>query len=76
VTAVSSSGELVVAVGEVPGYLGPTAALVVAAAVIGYLTARAHVVPIVGFLIAGVLRRLGTLSRGQLCVLARGFHAG
>jgi hypothetical protein len=69
VTAVSSSGELVVAVGEVPGYLGPTAALVVAAAVIGYLTARARVVPIVGFLIAGVLRRLGTLSRVQLRVL-------
>ena len=38
-----------------PGYLGPVAALVVAAAVIGYLTARARVVPIVGFLVAGVL---------------------
>ena len=43
------------AAGEVPGYLGPVAALVVAAAVIGYLTARARVVPIVGFLVAGVL---------------------
>ncbi|MGY1884930.1 cation:proton antiporter [Blastococcus sp. SYSU DS0753] len=47
--------DLVIAAGEVPGYLGPTAALVVAAAVIGYLSARARVVPIVGFLVAGVL---------------------
>ncbi len=48
-------GESVLAAGEVPGFLGPVAALVVAAAVIGYLTARARVVPIVGFLVAGVL---------------------
>ena len=47
--------ELVLAAGEVPGYLGPTAALVVAAAVIGYLTARARVVPIVGFLVGTTL---------------------
>ncbi|SEM07829.1 Kef-type potassium/proton antiporter, CPA2 family [Blastococcus sp. DSM 46786] len=51
----SPQADLVTAAGEVPGYLGPTAALVVAAAVIGYLTARARVVPIVGFLVAGVL---------------------
>ncbi|MGY1723327.1 cation:proton antiporter domain-containing protein [Blastococcus sp. SYSU DS0533] len=51
----SPSADLVIAAGEVPGYLGPTAALVVAAAVIGYLSARARVVPIVGFLVAGVL---------------------
>ncbi|WNV74550.1 cation:proton antiporter [Geodermatophilus sp. DSM 44513] len=38
-----------------PAYLGPAAGLVVAAAVIGYLMARARVVPIVGFLAAGVL---------------------
>ena len=48
-------GETVLATGQVPGYLGPVAALVVAAAVIGYLFAWAHVVPIVGFLVAGVL---------------------
>ena len=40
---------------EVPAYLAPTAALVVAAAAIGYLSVRAGVVPIVGFLLAGVL---------------------
>ncbi|MGY1985140.1 cation:proton antiporter [Blastococcus sp. SYSU DS0669] len=51
----SPQADLVIAAGEVPGYLAPTAALVVAAAVIGYLTARARVVPIVGFLVAGVL---------------------
>jgi CPA2 family monovalent cation:H+ antiporter-2 len=55
VTHVSSSGELVVAAGEVPGYLGSTTALVVTAAVIGYLTARARVGPIVGFPVARVL---------------------
>jgi CPA2 family monovalent cation:H+ antiporter-2 len=41
--------------GGVPAYLGATAALVVAAAVIGYVSVRARVVPIVGFLLAGVL---------------------
>ncbi|MFC6285787.1 cation:proton antiporter [Nocardioides sp. GCM10027113] len=40
---------------EVPAYLAPAAALVVAAALIGYLSVRARVVPIVGFLLAGVL---------------------
>jgi CPA2 family monovalent cation:H+ antiporter-2 len=40
---------------EVPAYLAPTAALIVAAALIGYLSVRAGVVPIVGFLLAGVL---------------------
>lgn len=38
-----------------PPFLGVTAALVVAAAVIGYFSVRAKVVPIVGFLIAGVI---------------------
>ncbi|NEK87237.1 hypothetical protein GCU60_15960 [Blastococcus saxobsidens] len=60
--------ELVIAAGEVPGYLAPTAALVVAAAVIGYLSARARVVPIVGFLVAGVLigpAQLGIVENGE-----------
>lgn len=39
----------------VPGYLGATAALVIAAAVVGYLSVRVRVIPIVGFLLAGVL---------------------
>ncbi len=41
--------------GGVPPYLTLTAALVVAAAVFGYLSVRLKVVPIVGFLLAGVL---------------------
>ncbi|MGY2066207.1 cation:proton antiporter domain-containing protein [Blastococcus sp. SYSU DS0619] len=60
--------ELVIAAGSVPGYLGPTAALVVAAAVIGYLSARIRVVPIVGFLVAGVLigpAQLGIVENGE-----------
>jgi CPA2 family monovalent cation:H+ antiporter-2 len=36
-------------------FLAQTAALLVAAAAIGYLCSRLHVVPIVGFLLAGVL---------------------
>ncbi|QYJ02809.1 cation:proton antiporter [Nocardioides panacisoli] len=43
------------AASEVPAYLAPAAALVVAAAAVGYLSVRARVVPIVGFLLAGVL---------------------
>jgi len=38
-----------------PEYLGPAAGLVVTAAVIGYFTTRSRIVPIVGFLVAGVL---------------------
>ena len=38
-----------------PEFLGPAAGLVVTAAVIGYLTTRSRIVPIVGFLVAGVL---------------------
>jgi CPA2 family monovalent cation:H+ antiporter-2 len=38
-----------------PAFLAPTAALVVAAALIGYVSVRARVVPIVGFLLAGVV---------------------
>jgi CPA2 family monovalent cation:H+ antiporter-2 len=39
----------------VPEYLGTSAALVIAAAAVGYLSVRLRVVPIVGFLLAGVL---------------------
>ncbi|MBD8868670.1 cation:proton antiporter [Nocardioides donggukensis] len=50
---------------EVPGYLAPTTALVLAAAVVGYLSVRSRVVPIVGFLVAGVIigpAQLGLVS--------------
>ncbi len=57
---------LVLAAGEgPPPFLTSTAVLVVAAAVIGYLSVRAKVVPIVGFLVAGVLigpTQLGLVS--------------
>lgn len=46
---------MIVMATEVPSYLGPAAALVIAAAAVGYLSVRARVVPIVGFLLAGVL---------------------
>jgi len=41
--------------GGTPQFLGELVALLVAAGLIGYLSARARVVPIVGFLLAGVL---------------------
>lgn len=40
---------------EVPAYLAPAAALVIAAALVGYLSVRMRVVSIVGFLFAGIL---------------------
>ncbi|WP_083936333.1 cation:proton antiporter domain-containing protein [Nocardiopsis ganjiahuensis] len=43
------------AAGETPVYLGPIVALLVAAGLIGALFVRLKVVPIVGFLLAGVL---------------------
>ena len=49
------AGTLLAAGSEVPGFLAPTAALVVAAALIGYVSVRMRVVPIVGFLLAGVV---------------------
>ncbi len=67
-SGMAPEAELVIAAGEMPGYLAPTAALVVAAAVIGYLSARARVVPIVGFLVAGVLigpAQLGIVENGE-----------
>lgn len=48
-----------------PPFLTSTAVLVVAAAVIGYLSVRARIVPIVGFLVAGVVigpNQLGLVS--------------
>lgn len=50
------AGPIVLAVeAGPPAFLGQIAALVVAAAVIGYACARLRIVPIVGFLFAGVL---------------------
>lgn len=43
------------AAGDSPTYLGPIVALLVAAGVIGYLSIRVRIVPIVGFLLAGVI---------------------
>ncbi|WP_306368220.1 cation:proton antiporter [Nocardiopsis sp. CC223A] len=43
------------AAGETPTYLGPIVALLVAAGLIGALFVRIRVVPIVGFLLAGVV---------------------
>lgn len=43
------------AAGEAPAYLGPIVALLVAAGLIGALFVRLKVVPIVGFLLAGVV---------------------
>lgn len=51
----SPVGDVLAAGTEVPAFLAPTAALVVAAAVIGYVSVRVRVVPIVGFLVAGVV---------------------
>lgn len=54
--------------GKPPSYLAPTAALVVAAALVGYVMARLKVVPIVGFLLAGVLigpAQLGLVSNSE-----------
>ena len=54
---------------EVPAYLAPTAGLVVAAAVVGYLSVRLRVVSIVGFLVAGVIigpAQLGLVSSTEM----------
>jgi len=57
---------LVLAAGEgPPAFLTSTAVLVVAAALVGYVSVRLKVVPIVGFLVAGVLigpTQLGLIS--------------
>jgi CPA2 family monovalent cation:H+ antiporter-2 len=51
-----SPPEMVLAAGSSPpAYLAPTVALIIAAFLIGYLSVRVRVVPIVGFLLAGVL---------------------
>ncbi|CAN5820041.1 cation:proton antiporter [soil metagenome] len=62
--------EVVVsAAGEAPpAYLGPVAALVVTAAVIGFVMTQVRVVPIVGFLVAGVLigpAQAGIVDNGE-----------
>ncbi len=46
---------MVLAAGESPAYLGPVVALLVAAGLVGYISIRLRIVPIVGFLLAGVL---------------------
>ncbi len=46
---------ILAAANSTPGYLTPVAALLVTAAVIGYVCVRLKIVPIVGFLLAGVL---------------------
>jgi len=61
-----SPAALVLAAGEgPPAFLASTAVLVVAAALVGYASVRLTVVPIVGFLVAGVLigpTQLGLVS--------------
>lgn len=44
-----------IAAAEVPEFMGPVAAIVVAGAVVAWLSQRLGIVPIVGFLVAGVL---------------------
>jgi CPA2 family monovalent cation:H+ antiporter-2 len=65
----AATADVVLSVGEqVPAFLAPAAALVVAAAVVGYLSLRARVVPIVGFLLAGVIigpHQLGLVQRTE-----------
>jgi CPA2 family monovalent cation:H+ antiporter-2 len=60
---------LAAASSSAPAYLAPTVALVVAAFLIGYLIVRMRVVPIVGFLVAGVLigpHALGLVERQEM----------
>jgi monovalent cation:H+ antiporter-2, CPA2 family len=68
--SMKSSTDLALAAGATPpDYLAPTVALVVAAFLIGYVSVRMRVVPIVGFLIAGVLigpNALGLVERQEM----------
>ena len=60
----AASGE-----GGPPSYLPPLVAFLLAAATIGYVCARLRVVPIVGFLLAGVLigpNALGLVGSGEV----------
>ena len=60
----AASGE-----GGPPSYLPPLVAFLLAAAAIGYVCARLRVVPIVGFLLAGVVigpNALGLVSDGEV----------
>ena len=56
---------LPLAAGEAPAWLAEVAGLVVGAAVVAYLAFRAGLVPIVGFLLAGVL-----IGPHQLAIIA------
>ena len=51
----TAAGLLATEASGPPAFLSPLVALLVAAAAIGYLCVRLRVVPIVGFLLAGVL---------------------
>ena len=60
--AVSAAGQ------APPAFLGPVAVLIVTAAVIGFVMTKVRVVPIVGFLAAGVLigpAQLGLVANGE-----------
>lgn len=62
-------GWLPLAAGEAPPWLAELAGLVVGAAVVAYLAFRAGLVPIVGFLLAGVLigpNQLGIIADREL----------
>ena len=65
----SGVGWLPLAAGEAPAWLAEVAGLVVGAAVVAYLAFRAGLVPIVGFLLAGVLigpNQLGIIADREL----------
>jgi CPA2 family monovalent cation:H+ antiporter-2 len=53
---------MLLAAGDVPDFLPEVVALVGGAALIGYLSSRLHVVPIVGFLLAGIVIGPGQLG--------------
>lgn len=59
-----SHAALLLAAGETPGFLAELAALLVGGAIIAYAGARVGLVPIVGFLVAGVL--IGPNSLGLI----------
>ncbi|GAB3453849.1 cation:proton antiporter [Streptomonospora sediminis] len=59
---------MLLAAEETPAFLSPVVLLLCAAAVIGYLSTRVRVVPIVGFLLAGVVigpHQLGLVSNTE-----------
>jgi CPA2 family monovalent cation:H+ antiporter-2 len=65
-----TDSSLLFLAGAVPHYLTEIVALIVAGAVIAYISFRLRLVPIVGFLLAGVLigpNALGTRARPGDC---------